>query len=1548
MKNRAISLLLVIVLLVSCFPLTSFSVSASEDYTEPTIIVESKYTAADTQLDVNVNIKNNPGIAGATLRFTYDSDLTLIKAENGEAFSDLTLTVPGKFTNPSDFLWDSVTGQVSNDGTILTLTFQVSADAADNDNLNIEVSYYPGDIYNEKMDSLNIQTVNGCITVIDYVPGDVNSDNQITGKDVTLVRRHIVGGYDQDINVSAADVNEDGRINGKDVTLIRRFIVGDDVELKPSKPKCNHSMIATPYKAATCTVDGNIAYWHCSTCDKYFSDEEGETEISLDNIVILSTGHTEVIDSAVAPTYTSTGLTEGSHCSTCNAVLREQQVIPMLDKNEYSITYHIANNDNYLKQQNIENKNENSYYSEEGLVLKDLIVDGYNFKGWYTAQTGGTKVTEIKKGDTGNKVLYAQWEKVEYTVTFDSPDVPWDSVTYTVDKGTTLTKPEWFGYTFVGWSLDGEIVSIIPPGTTGNITLHANWTSDRNKAKSVGNLAAPDIIEDMDNGQYLFVYELGTIENVPLSEIEYLGNSQGINISKEYEYSKKIGEGYADTIAKAVSNATTRTSAWTLSEDWNKTTSATNEHDEEIGKTESKTDSEGVVTGSKYYISNSAGGSTSSSSSGGGSNSSSAKVTESTSAGINGSYTREQESSSSVKLSTESSVSAGVKAEYMGVEASVNAEISAGEEQETSKKDKQSATIANSRERSAGTEDINTSESHWDTSSSSSSNWNTTSSYENSATTSQNTEISKAISQIISDRYSYTSTNSIGGSNSNTQSTGESQELTDEYASTIEYSIEETEKVTTTITKKSDATGYYRLVSAGTVHVFGVVGYDLATNSYYTYTYNVLDKERHEYLDYSKDNANFNDCENAILPFEVPYFVHEYISTKIARTPGLTVDTDTGIITEYSNDSESENVIIPEYVSVKNGNGTYSAIKIRGISSDAFKGNTRIKGVYLPKYVYEIPKKAFEGCTSLETVMGYGISEIRENAFKDCTSLKSFTVDDKIEVLENNAFLNTPELVVTAINENVANGAINSGAKKISLDISMMKESFDNRKITIADSTDYFALMSNDSTYKNLQIESNAKETLISNIGFTNNIDTPLKLNSEIVTLSKVTVEKSPGFALILANDNTELKLFGTINLSTLGENAVISKNVALVKADPEVAGKIKLTGNYLVNGEISNSKMLEFVTGEIIVISDADYDTYLTSCTILFDANDGTVTNDLKIVYYGQAYGDLPVPTREHYVFDGWYTTNGTKITADTIVTSLVNQTLYAKWSPKEFTVTFNANEGSVSTNSKTVAYNSKYGELPVPEREYYTFLGWYTKAEGGEKITAETVATTSEDLALFAQWEQNSVSEWVLASNVPEGAEIVDTKYSYDLTSYTTSGSSSMNGWTLYNTTWAWGNYGSWSGWSKSAVYSSDSRQVETKTVTDRAGYTNYKYWIYRTSDGWGYGTQNYYTGSSHGSCTIYDEININYSLPVYNSSLGTYGPYNSSKFSHSGDSYWFSGGSSWVPAVTHTEYRYRDRSKVYTYYFTKTDSLETTSDPTGQSNVSNVVKWVQYRAK
>jgi hypothetical protein len=61
--------------------------------------------------------------------------------------------------------------------------------------------------------------------------------------------------------------------------------------------------------------------------------------------------------------------------------------------------------------------------------------------------------------------------------------------------------------------------------------------------------------------------------------------------------------------------------------------------------------------------------------------------------------------------------------------------------------------------------------------------------------------------------------------------------------------------------------------------------------------------------------------------------------------------------------------------------------------------------------------------------------------------------------------------------------------------------------------------------------------------------------------------------------------------------------------------------------------------------------------------------------------------------------------------VTKDEDHTLYAKWTANEYTVTFNPGEGgTVSPTSKLVTFDANYGELPTPEKEGYTFDGWYT----------------------------------------------------------------------------------------------------------------------------------------------------------------------------------------------------------------------------------------------
>lgn len=69
---------------------------------------------------------------------------------------------------------------------------------------------------------------------------------------------------------------------------------------------------------------------------------------------------------------------------------------------------------------------------------------------------------------------------------------------------------------------------------------------------------------------------------------------------------------------------------------------------------------------------------------------------------------------------------------------------------------------------------------------------------------------------------------------------------------------------------------------------------------------------------------------------------------------------------------------------------------------------------------------------------------------------------------------------------------------------------------------------------------------------------------------------------------------------------------------------------------------------------------------------------------------------------------------------------------------ITFNKNakNATLKTTSKQVKTNSKYGTLPTPTRGGYYFLGWYTKASGGSKVTASKVFKLTKNQTLYAHW--------------------------------------------------------------------------------------------------------------------------------------------------------------------------------------------------------------------
>ena len=281
--------------------------------------------------------------------------------------------------------------------------------------------------------------------------------------------------------------------------------------------------------------------------------------------------------------------------------------------------------------------------------------------------------------------------------------------------------------------------------------------------------------------------------------------------------------------------------------------------------------------------------------------------------------------------------------------------------------------------------------------------------------------------------------------------------------------------------------------------------------------------------------------------------------------------------------------------------------------------------------------------------------------------------------------------------------------------------------------------------------------------------------------------------------------------------------------------------------------------------------------------------------------------------------------------------------WKISTKNVSFDANGGTCSTKSTTVTVGGTYGNLPVPSRDYFTFDGWFTKPTGGDKITSSTECTTIENITLYAHWTQNKVSDWVLKSEVPKDAQIVDTKYTYTNTSVTTSEESSMDGWELIDSVTNWTD---WSGWSRDAVSGSDTRKVESRNVSD--GY--YGYTWYRIGHRYYY---NYNVGTDYYGSTVTcqewglhsdDEWNSYTPIPAGTNSSGTYAGYNAGNttgYNDGGGVIQFKG-----EHVTHDEYRYKDAYTIYTYQ--KTETLESSTIPEESETVSDIREYVKYRAK
>lgn len=154
-------------------------------------------------------------------------------------------------------------------------------------------------------------------------------------------------------------------------------------------------------------------------------------------------------------------------------------------------------------------------------------------------------------------------------------------------------------------------------------------------------------------------------------------------------------------------------------------------------------------------------------------------------------------------------------------------------------------------------------------------------------------------------------------------------------------------------------------------------------------------------------------------------------------------------------------------------------------------------------------------------------------------------------------------------------------------------------------------------------------------------------------------------------------------------------------------------------------------------VLDYLNYDPYSGLNKVIFDANGGVTQMKRQYVKPNSKLGEIKTPTRENYLFVGWYTDKecNTAFNLDTEITADI--ILYAKWAPVTYTITYNLNGGT--NNPSNVSQFTIEDEIILkdPSRTDYTFIGWYTDANFQNKIE-KIEKGTKEGIKLYAKWQQ------------------------------------------------------------------------------------------------------------------------------------------------------------------------------------------------------------------
>ena len=403
--------------------------------------------------------------------------------------------------------------------------------------------------------------------------------------------------------------------------------------------------------------------------------------------------------------------------------------------------------------------------------------------------------------------------------------------------------------------------------------------------------------------------------------------------------------------------------------------------------------------------------------------------------------------------------------------------------------------------------------------------------------------------------------------------------------------------------------------------------------------------------------------------------------------------------------------------------------QLKSIGLGAFYGTEqaypKFKEIKIPDSVEAIGNSAFYYCQNLERIaLPSALQKLSNATFYGCTALSEVTFPASLKIIERSAFSgcrNLSKVKLPASLKAIQSSVFHlcSDLKTVSYDGSLEQW---NHITANNDVLGYScpSLVTDDYTAQFIRVE--------------NDPDHPVPgPPPKTVTITKYTGTES---TVILPST------ISSWPVTKIGEDALKDNTTITSVTIPASVTEIgKLTAptveGYTFDGWYTNdTHTTEFdftkpITGDTTIYAKWTANDYYVS----FFTEHGDPPTSQNVKYNGTAT-DPGKLSEDGYTFDGWYTDETYTKEFDFTKPITSNTTVYAKWTAKDYEVSFVTEHGKAPA-SQNVPYNGTADDPGELTAEGYTFDGWYTDDTHSTKFDFSTPITG--DTTVYAKWTAN-----------------------------------------------------------------------------------------------------------------------------------------------------------------------------------------------------------------